>query len=125
MMNKLNISHIIFLKHGIKTAFSAQTYIENSLNKLEDMMGRQFSTHNTPMAEAAHLELDDSPLLDATDHSKFRSLIGCANWLVTLGRFDIAYSVNAYSRFSMQPRQGHLNGIIRVFGYLNSIKGAS
>ena len=57
-------------------------------------------------------------MLDATDHSKFRSLIGCANWLVTLGRFDIAYSVNAYSRFSMQPRQGHLNGIIRVFGYL-------
>ena len=37
---------------------------------------------------------------------------------MTLGRFDIAYSVNAYSRFSMQPRQGHLNGIIRVFGYL-------
>ena len=111
-----------WLKHGIKTAFSAQTYIENSLKKLEDMMGKQFSTYNTPMAEAAHPELDDSPLLDATDHSKFRSLIGCANWLVTLGRFDIAYSVNAYSRFSMQPRQGHLNGIIRVFGYLKKFK---
>ena len=43
-----------WLKHGMKTAFSAQTYIENSLKKLEDMMGKQFSTYNTPMAEAAH-----------------------------------------------------------------------
>ena len=60
-----------WLKHGIKTAFSAQTYIENSLKKLEDMMGKQFSTYNTPMAESAHPELDDSPLLDTTDHSKF------------------------------------------------------
>ena len=37
---------------------------------------------------------------------------------MTLGRFDIAHAVNAYSRFSMAPRQGHLEGMIRVFGYL-------
>ena len=46
-------------------------------------------------------------------------MVGSANWLITLGRFDIAYSVNTFSRHSMQPRQGHLIGMIRVFGYLN------
>ena len=81
-------------------------------------MGYKFATYATPMAEGSHSELDDSPLLNAIDHSKFRSLVGCANWLVTLGRFDIAYAVNSYSRFSMAPRQGHLDGMIRVFGYL-------
>ena len=81
-------------------------------------MGCEFSTHKSPMAEGAHPELDDSPLLSTIDHSKFRSLVGCANWLVTLGRFDVAYAVNALSRFSMAPRQGHLDAMVRVFGYL-------
>ena len=88
------------------------------MDKLQHMMGKQFPECKTPMAEAAHPELDDSPMLNERDHSKFRSLVGCANWLVTLGRFDIAYATNAYSRFSMAPRQGHLDGMIRVFGYL-------
>ena len=111
-----------WLKEGVKTAFSAKTYITNCMEQLEKMMGKEFALQNSPMSEAAHLELDDSPLLNETDHAKFRSLIGCANWLVTLGRFDVAYAVNAYSRFTMQPRQGHMDGIIRVFGYLKKFK---
>ena len=31
-------------------------------------------------------------------------------------------AVNAYSRFTMQPPQGHMDGIIRVFGYLKKFK---
>ncbi|MCP4273878.1 MAG: hypothetical protein GY781_18300, partial [Gammaproteobacteria bacterium] len=107
-----------WLKHNIKTAFSAQTYIHTSIERLERMIGKEFALHNTPMSEAAHPELDDSALLNAEDHSKFRSLVGCANWLITLGRFDIAYAVNSLSRFSMQPRQGYLKAMIKVFGYL-------
>ena len=116
----------LWLKEDVKMAFSARTYIEQSLEKLERMMGVQsFALRNSPMAAEAHPELDDSPLLGPEDHSKFRSLVGCANWLVTLGRFDVAYAVNAYSRFSMAPRQGHLEGMIRVFGYLKKwSKGA-
>ena len=66
-----------------------------------------FPLQNSSMSESAHPELDDSELLNSEDHSKFRSLIRCTNWLVTLGRFDIACAVNACSRFSMAPRQGH------------------
>ena len=35
-----------------------------------------------------------------------------------MGRFDIAYATNTFSRFSNAPRVGHLKGMIRVFGYL-------
>ena len=107
-----------WLKEDIKTAFSARTYVQQSIKKLEGMMGYEFRLEKSPMLESLHPEIDESALLDPESHSKFRSLIGCANWLVTLGRFDIAYAVNALSRFSMAPRLNHLSAIIRVFGYL-------
>ena len=107
-----------WLKEGVKMAFSARTYIEQCMSKLEAMMNTAFSLKNSPMSELYHPEVDDSPLLSPEDHSKFRSLVGCANWLVTLGHFDIAYSVNALSRFFMEPQQGHLQAMIRVFGCL-------
>ena len=109
---------IQWLKQGIKTAFSARTYIKNTVERLERMMNREFGKFDTPMSETLHPEIDDSPTLDEVEHNKFRSIVGSANWLVTLGRFDIAYSVNAFSRHSMNPCQGHLTGMIRVFGYL-------
>ena len=38
--------------------------------------------------------------------------------MVILGRFDIAYTTNTFSRFGNAPRIGHLKGMIRVFRYL-------
>ena len=116
--------NVQWLRHNVKTAFSARTYIKNTIQRLERMMDRTFSQWNSPMAESLHPEVDDSPFLDEGGHHKFRSMIGCANWLITLGRFDIAYSVNSFSRHSMAPRQGHLSGIMRVFGYLKKHWGA-
>lgn len=107
-----------WLKEGIKTAFSAKTYIQNTTKRLEAMIGKESAKFDTPMSETSHPELDDSLLLDNLDHSKFRSIVGIANWLVTLGRFDIAYAVNSLYRFSAKPRQGHLKGITRFLGYL-------
>ena len=74
------------------------------------------------MLEILHLEIDDSPTLNPARHSQFRSLVGFANWLVTLGRFDVVYAVNTFSRFSMQPREGHFKGMIRLFGYLKKFR---
>ena len=82
------------------------------------MMGNEFSTFDTPMSEALHPEIDNSELLCPIRHSQYRSLVGCANWLIILGRFDIAYATNTFSRFSNAPRIGHLKGMVRLFGYL-------
>ena len=70
------------------------------------------------MHDALHPKLDDSLLLGPADHSKCGSLIGCANWIITSGRFDIAYAVNLLSRFSQALSNGHLDAMKRVFGYL-------
>jgi hypothetical protein len=106
-------------REGITTAFSARTYIQNCLPKLAKMIGKeQFPKFSTPHDENYHPELDLSPLLSPTDISKYRSLIGSANWIMTLGRFDIAYTLQALSRYNMAPREGHLKALQRLFGYL-------
>jgi Reverse transcriptase (RNA-dependent DNA polymerase) len=102
-----------------KVALTAQTYILRAVEKYEDVFGgAAFRMYQTPMEEQYHPELDESDFLTAKETSLFRGLIGSANWMITLGRFDIHYAVNTLSRFSMAPRQTHLQAMIRVFGYL-------
>ena len=108
-------------KEGIKTALSAKTYIKNIIKKNAEMCGiGSFKSQKSPMAEEYHPEEDTSPLLDAKGISKFRALIGSANWIITLGRFDIAFAVNTLARYSAGPREGHFKALMRVFGYLDN-----
>ena len=48
----------------------------------------------------------------------YKSQLGSAIWIITLGRFDISFATNALSRYSMKPREGHYQALQRVFGYL-------
>jgi hypothetical protein len=64
------------------------------------------------MEEQYHPELDESDLLTTKECSVYRGLIGSANWMITLGRFDIHYAVNTMSRFIKAPRQTHLQAMI-------------
>ena len=50
--------------------------------------------------------------------SKYRSLIESANWIVALGRFDIAYATSTLARYSAMPRIGHYKAAQRIFSYL-------
>ena len=51
-------------------------------------------------------------------------MIGCGLWAITLGQFDIHYAISTFSQFSMNPREGHMQALFRVFGYLRAyVKG--
>lgn len=105
---------------GQTRALSAQTYIQNCLPKLAEMLNMdRFPRKNTPLDEAYHPELDDSELCCPVVASKYRSMIGSANWILTLGRFDIAYALSTLARYSMAPRKGHFIAMVRLFGYLS------
>ena len=106
-------------KEGISAAFSAETYIINTLPKLAKLCGLEvFKKAAIPFSEDYHPELDESPLIPPEKISIYQSLIGSANWIITLGRFDIAFAINTLSRYSMAPREGHLLALQKVFGYL-------
>ncbi len=70
------------------------------------------------MSAEYHPELDDSPLCNGREMSLYRTFIGSANWVVTLGRFDICYALSSLARYMMAPRKGHLDAMINLFGYL-------
>ena len=70
------------------------------------------------MSEEAHLELDTSEFLEPIEISKYKSLIGSGNWLITLGRFDIQFAISTLAQYSMAPRKGHMEALHRVFGYI-------
>ena len=65
-----------------------------------------------------HPEIDESDLLNPQNIKIYQMLIGCAQWAVTLGRFDIQYATNTMARYSSCPRAGHLSCVIKIFGYL-------
>ena len=55
----------------------------------------------------------------------YQSLIGGLQWAVALGRIDMAVSVNTMSSFRAGPRQGHLDRVERMCGYLAAKKSAA
>ena len=100
--------------------FGAKTYVTNVCQRIETLLGEVLKPYDTPMAMGDHPELEDTSLLNADDHSRYRMLIGCAQWAITLGRLDIMFAVQTMARFSAAPQEAHMKRMLRLFGYLKS-----
>ena len=109
-------------EQGYVMGMSAKSYIKNSLDKMGQLFNQDGPFHKakSPMIDTYHPEQDTTPLLSPENISKYRALIGSGNWVVTLGRFDVAYAVSTMARYCMAPREGHLIAMKRVFGYLRT-----
>ena len=97
--------------------FGCKRYIKEALVRIELMFGT-ITKSTVPMASGDHPEMDESEPLDDEKHRKFQMLIGILNWIVTIGRLDVAFATMSLSRFSACPRMGHLDRALKVFGYL-------
>ena len=103
-------------KNG-RWAVGCKKYLVEALKRVEEMFG-SLPKQTTPLPTNDHPELDNTFLLDDDRHRKYQMLLGMLNWLVGIGRFDIAHAVTSMSRFSSCPRKGHLERVLRIFGYL-------
>jgi len=104
-----------------KNAFpwmSCKTYIANICDKIEKLMEVKLKGYGSPMEVGDHPESDESDFLPASEIPIYQMLIGCAQWAVTLGRFDVQYATNTLARFAAIPREGHKRRALRLFGYL-------
>ena len=63
-------------------------------------------------------ELDGSTELEKKDLPIFQELIGILRWATELGRVDILHEVSILSQYQAAPREGHLNELLHIFGYL-------
>ena len=115
-------------KEAPETVFvmGSWTYVKKILVEYERIMGFATAKHiTTPLEPGDHPELDETAVITPEKRRIYWSLIGMLQWAVTLGRIDIAIAVSTMSRFRVEPRQGHLDRVGRIFGYLRYYKSTS
>ena len=102
--------------------YQPRKYIEKLLANYERLFGCKPKQCSSPLVEGDHPELDTSELLDLDGIKQYQSLIGGLQWVIQIGRFDIQTSVMTLSRFRAAPRQGHLERVKHIFGYLSKMR---
>jgi len=65
-------------------------------------------------------ELDITPSREDDMINFFQSQISILRWMVELGRLDIYLQLAMLSSYLVQPRQGHVEAIYYLYGYLKS-----
>ena len=103
--------------------FGPKKYIEKMAIEYKRLFGSEPKRNVlSPLVKNDHPELDDSPMLDEDGIRKYQSLIGTLQWTITLGRFDVGTAVMTMSSFRVAPREGHLERLCRICGYLYRMK---
>jgi hypothetical protein len=80
--------------------------------------------YSSPLEKGDHPEFDTSDLLDDTELQRYQSLNGTMQWAIPIGRFDTITAVMTLSSFRAMPRQGHMDRVKRIYGYLSKMKDA-
>jgi hypothetical protein len=102
--------------------FAPRKYIVKMIATYERLFGRKPKPYASPLTGGDHPEIDDSGLLDLAGVSIYQSLIGSLQWVIQLGRLDICTAVMTMSRFRAAPREGHLDRVKRIIGYLSKMR---
>ena len=63
-------------------------------------------------------ELDVTEELSERDVTFFQELIGVLRWATEIGRVDILLEVSLLSQYQASPREGHLEQLLHIFGFL-------
>ena len=79
--------------------------------------GETLKKQSSPILKGEHPELDDSEFV-SEEKGKYMSMVGTAQRLVTLERFDIAITISTLSLYGVAPQKGHLECMKRLYGYV-------
>ena len=111
-------------------AFGSSQYVDTAVkNVMKYLRDRQQEGNaryrlpprvTTPMTTSYRPELDVSPELNHSWAAYYQSLIGVLRWIVELGRVDVCLECSLMSSHLALPREGHLEQVLRIFGYLKS-----
>ena len=101
---------------------SSEKYVKSAIQNIEETLqktGQRFpSKCKTPLAYGYRPEVDVTPELKADGLQRYQELIGILHWAVQLGRVDILMETSMMSTHLAMPRQGHLEQVHHIFGYL-------
>jgi hypothetical protein len=106
----------------VRWAMSSEVYVKRAITDVETelaLVDKILPTKvTTPMSAGYRPELDQSAELDPRRASYFQGVIGVLRWACELGRVDILVPVSMLSRYLANPREGHLQQVFHIFGYL-------
>jgi hypothetical protein len=102
--------------------YGPKSYIEKMVSNYERIFGAKPREFSSPLEKGDHPELDESELLNFNDTRQYQSMIGATQWAIALGRFDVMTAIMTMSHFRIAPRQGHLDRMKRIYGYLRRFK---
>jgi hypothetical protein len=86
-------------------------YVDKLMDNFFQTFGHKPKKARPPLTAKDHPELDDSELLCEKGIKLYQSMIGQLQWLISLGRFDIASAVMSLSTYRAAPRQAILIGL--------------
>lgn len=95
----------------------AKTHVKNVCVKIEKLMDAVLKNHGSPLVTGYHPESDETDLLVGEDTCLYQMSVGCGQWAVTIGRFDVQFVVCTMARFASM-REGHMKRMFGTFGYL-------
>ena len=120
---------LITLADGTKAwSFSSGQYIckacDNVKRYLKTVEKKLPARAGTPMSKEYCPEIDVTPVLTPSQYAYYQSLIGMLRWMVKLGQVDICLEVSMLSSHLAMPREGHLEQVLHIFGYLDKHSNA-
>jgi Reverse transcriptase (RNA-dependent DNA polymerase) len=105
--------------------FGPRKYITMMMDQFKNMYGCKPKEDTPPLEKGDHPEIYTSDELDEEGIKKYQTMIGCLQWAISLGRFDIQAATMTMSRFRAAPRRGHLERLKRIYGYLKKFSSAA
>jgi hypothetical protein len=105
--------------------YGPKKYISKLIDQYEGMYGTKPREYTSPLEKGDHPEVDTTEELDQDGIKRYQTMIGCLQWAVSLGRFDIQTATMTMSRFRVAPRKGHLERLKRIYGYLKKFASAA
>jgi hypothetical protein len=92
--------------------------VTNYLTNLGDERWSMPKKASNPFPGDYKPEMDTTPTLNPELASWYASLIGMLQWMVEIGRVDIITEVSKMASQMASPREGHLDALLHMFGFL-------
>ena len=97
---------------------SAEKYLDGAIAIVEECICDTLTIADTPMRDNYKPELDCTQEVNDLTYTYYLNFIGILQWTMELGCIDIAYATSTLSQYSANPQEGHIQAVLRVFGYL-------
>jgi len=103
-------------------SISAEKYVKTAVENVENKLikeGRKLPIKCvTPTTYKYRPEEDETPELEGEAITYYQELIGILRWAIEIGRLDLLLEVSLLSSQLASPREGHLQQVLHIFGYL-------